>query len=99
MHCHNKVCKEGRRQGDSLFQEKPCIVNFDLEKLNTRIRIIYIIIFQVIEGCTVTDIGTEDYTYGTKTINTVTTSHGTIKTNVVINCTGAWANRITNMVM
>ena len=56
-------------------------------------------IFQVIEGCTVTDIGTDEYTYGTKTIKNVTTSHGTIKTNVVINCTGAWANRITNMVI
>ena len=58
----------------------------------------YASIFQVIEGCTVTDIGTDEYTYGTKTIKNVTTSHGTIKTNVVINCTGAWANRITNMV-
>ena len=56
-------------------------------------------IFQVIEGCTVTNIGTDEYTYGTKTIKNVTTSHGTIKTNVVINCTGAWANRITNMVI
>ena len=35
MHCHNKVCKEGRRQGDSLFQEKPCIVNFVRETKHT----------------------------------------------------------------
>ena len=59
---------------------------------------LFIDAFQVIEGCTVTDIETDDYTFGTKQVKSVATSHGTIKTNHVINCTGAWANRITNLV-
>ena len=39
---------------------------------------------QVIEGCSVTDIETADYTFGTKQITSVTTSHGKIKTKNVI---------------
>jgi len=53
---------------------------------------------QIFEKCAVTDILTEDTIHGNKKIRGVVTEEGTIETKYVVNCTGAWANYINNMI-
>ena len=53
---------------------------------------------RVIEGCTVEDIVTEERSFGAWGVTEVKTDLGSIKTNCVVNCTGAWANYISHMV-
>ncbi|XP_037082640.1 sarcosine dehydrogenase, mitochondrial-like [Pollicipes pollicipes] len=51
---------------------------------------------KVIEGCGVTAIETEEYR-GTRRVSAVVTPHGRVRTNAVVNATGAWANYIAEM--
>ncbi|XP_066953751.1 sarcosine dehydrogenase, mitochondrial-like [Macrobrachium rosenbergii] len=53
---------------------------------------------KVIEGCPVDDIRCVETTLGGKKVSEVHTPYGVIKTNAVVNATGAWANSIANMV-
>ena len=53
---------------------------------------------KVLEGCPVTSIGTETTAFNRKSIVSVETPHGSIKTRHVVNCTGVWANYISSMV-
>jgi len=53
---------------------------------------------KVYENCPVTDILTSKGTFGSKVIEGVVTEKGTIKTKCVVNCTGAWANYISELV-
>ena len=53
--------------------------------------------FQVFEKCSVTNVLSEGHTFNTKRVTGVQTKYGMIKTKCVVNCTGAWANDITNM--
>jgi len=53
---------------------------------------------KVIENCPVTDIVTSPGSFGTSTIQGVTTPFGHIKTKCVVNCTGAWAGYISDLV-
>ena len=53
---------------------------------------------QVIENCPVTDIVTSPGSFGMSTIQGVTTPFGHIKTKCVVNCTGAWAGYISDLV-
>jgi len=53
---------------------------------------------KVLEGCSVTDIKTSPSLFGGKQVTEVHTERGIIKTNHVINATGAWANHISHMV-
>lgn len=53
---------------------------------------------KVFECHAVTDILTEEHTFGSRKVTGVVTQTGTIKTQKVVNCTGAWANYLTNMV-
>ena len=53
---------------------------------------------KVIENCSVDDVLTRNGTFGSKVIEGVVTSQGTIKTQCVVNCTGAWANDINQVV-
>jgi len=53
---------------------------------------------KVFENCPVTDILTSPGTFGSTVIEGVVTNQGTIKTKNVINCTGAWANYISELV-
>jgi glycine/D-amino acid oxidase-like deaminating enzyme len=47
----------------------------------------------------VTNIRTENSTFNTKRVVEVETPYGAIKTKHVVNCTGAWANYISDMVI
>nr|CAG4640629.1 EOG090X014D [Eulimnadia texana] len=49
---------------------------------------------RVIENCPVTAIDSELSAYGYRQVTGVRTEKGTIKTNCVVNCTGAWAPAI-----
>ena len=53
---------------------------------------------KVFENCPVTDILTSPGTFGSSVIEGVVTDRGTIKTKCVVNCTGAWANYISELV-
>jgi len=53
---------------------------------------------KVFENCSVTDILTSKGTFGSSVIEGVVTDKGTIKTKCVVNCTGAWANYISELV-
>ena len=53
---------------------------------------------QVYEHVSVTDILTEPTLNGSTKVSQVVTSKGPIRTQVVVNCTGAWANQVTGMV-
>nr|CAG4641459.1 EOG090X014D [Eurycercus lamellatus] len=53
---------------------------------------------QVIEDCVVTGIDTDTTMFGSRQVSAVRTDKGTIKTNCVVNCTGAWAPYIGSMV-
>lgn len=53
---------------------------------------------KVVEDCAVTGIDTEINLFGSRQISAVRTDQGIIKTNCVINCTGAWAPYIGAMV-
>ena len=52
----------------------------------------------VMENCAVDDILTVEGTFGSKVVEGVVTNKGTIKTKCVVNCTGAWANDINQLV-
>ena len=53
---------------------------------------------KVLEEVPVTGMETEEHSYGSKRVIGVKTAEGTIKTERVINCTGAWANQIAGMI-
>jgi len=53
---------------------------------------------KVIEQCPVTDITTRPGTLGSSVVESVVTPFGAIKTPCVVNCTGAWANFISDLV-
>ena len=53
---------------------------------------------RVVENCQVTGIDTIDTLLGGRKVSTVHTSRGSIKTNKVINATGAWARNISAFV-
>jgi len=53
---------------------------------------------KVVENCSVTDILTSPNSFGTTKVSGVVTKQGTVKTQCLINCTGAWANYISDMV-
>ncbi|KAF7276911.1 hypothetical protein GWI33_009661, partial [Rhynchophorus ferrugineus] len=53
---------------------------------------------QIFEGTTVTNILTEETSQGLKKIVGVETNNGTIKTNTVVNASGAWGRKISKMV-
>lgn len=53
---------------------------------------------KVIEDCVVTGIDTNTTLFGSRQVSAVHTQKGTIKTNCIINCTGAWAPYIGAMV-
>jgi len=53
---------------------------------------------KIFEKCSVENIITADTLYANKKVTGVVTSEGTISTDCVVNCTGAWANYISNMV-
>ncbi|KAK2582795.1 hypothetical protein KPH14_005056 [Odynerus spinipes] len=53
---------------------------------------------KIIEDCPVTKILIKENMYGTREITGVETPHGQIKTNIVLNTSGAWSNDIAKMV-
>ena len=53
---------------------------------------------KVIEGCSVENILSEEGTFKSRRVSAVVTNRGTIKTNNVVNCTGVWANHVSNKV-
>ncbi|KFM80467.1 Sarcosine dehydrogenase, mitochondrial, partial [Stegodyphus mimosarum] len=52
---------------------------------------------KVIEKCAVTGIDVIENEFGTKKINAIHTTSGTVKSNCVVNCTGVWAPYIGQM--
>jgi len=52
---------------------------------------------KVLENCPVTDITTRG-TLGSSSVDSVVTPYGTIKTKCVVNCTGAWAGYVSDLV-
>ncbi|CAK8678205.1 unnamed protein product [Clavelina lepadiformis] len=53
---------------------------------------------KVFENCNVIDITTAENDLGMRKVTSVVTDQGAIKTNIVVNCTGAWAPYIGQMV-
>jgi len=53
---------------------------------------------KVLENCPVTDITTRPATLGSNAVDSVVTPFGTIKTKCVVNCTGAWAGYVSDLV-
>ena len=52
----------------------------------------------MLENCPVTDITTRPATLGSTSVDSVVTPFGTIKTKCVVNCTGAWAGYVSDLV-
>ncbi len=50
------------------------------------------------ENCAVVDILTEESLLGSRKVKGVVTNRGEIRTEKVVNCTGAWANKLSHMV-
>ena len=50
------------------------------------------------EDCPVVGIDTKSTPFGTRAVQRVRTSQGDIETSCVVNCTGVWANYISDMV-
>ena len=53
--------------------------------------------FQVLQKCSVTGIDVKNDDFGTRRVHAVHTDRGTIRTDCVINCAGAWAPAIGSM--
>ncbi|XP_023344278.1 sarcosine dehydrogenase, mitochondrial isoform X2 [Eurytemora carolleeae] len=53
---------------------------------------------KIVEKCPVTNILTKETDFGNKQVHAVVTDNGIVQTSCIINCTGAWANYISNMV-
>lgn len=52
----------------------------------------------MIEDCPVTRILTDEKTFGSKHVTGVETDHGVIRTNCVLNASGAWSRSVARMV-